>query len=91
MSIEDLTAYVRELRDEPWREHAACKGMPISLFFPEKGRNVTTPAKKVCASCPVAAECLEAAIRGREIWGVWGGCSEKQRRPMRRVYRKGAA
>jgi len=30
-------------------------------------------AKRLCAGCPIKAECLAGALRREEPWGVWGG------------------
>lgn len=68
-----------------WRERAACKGLNPSLFFTEKGPGRGDPyteARKVCATCPVTAECLEVGIA--EKIGMWGGLSPKERRTYRR-------
>ena len=27
----------------------------------------------MCAKCPVSVECLDAATKRRELWGIWGG------------------
>ena len=62
-----------------WVEHAACRGMNPALFFAgnNPGRAGNKPqvahAVKVCAGCPVKAECLDYALNAREIEGVWGG------------------
>lgn len=40
-------------------------------------------AKKVCAACPVATECLEHALRAGEVHGIWGGLNEVERRNLR--------
>ncbi len=37
-------------------------------------------ARKICATCPVTATCLEYALENRIDHGVWGGCSERERR-----------
>lgn len=65
-----------------WRDEAACKGMPASIFFIERGEN-DRPAKAICATCPVKEPCLEFALESGEQHGVWGGTSERQRRRMR--------
>ena len=68
-----------------WMRHAACRGMNPDLFFPERGgpgAMDAVEAQKVCRSCPVRAECLEAGIG--EIHGIWGGTTPKQRRLIRR-------
>ena len=40
------------------------------------------PAKRVCASCEVRAECLQDALDRGERFGVWGGLSERERRVL---------
>lgn len=40
--------------------------------------------KRICAGCPVAAQCLEYALSHDERFGVWGGFSERERRQMKR-------
>lgn len=66
----------------PWREHAACRSMGPHFFFPERGEE-TRNAKKVCAACPVSADCLELALTNNEHYGIWGGKSERARRRLR--------
>ena len=65
-----------------WHQHAACAGTDPDLFFPGRGESITG-ARRVCATCPVKAECLDYAIRNGETIGVWGGTSERERRAMR--------
>ena len=36
--------------------------------------------RKICVSCPVKEPCLEYALAHRIDHGVWGGCSERERR-----------
>ena len=48
-------------------------------------------AKRVCEGCPVQERCLEYALRNRIDHGVWGGCSERQRRRILRARRLEAA
>ncbi len=65
-----------------WFERAGCAGTDAESFFPEKG-NSARPAKRVCANCPVRAECLDYALAHHERWGVWGGLSERERRRLK--------
>ncbi|OBB52506.1 WhiB family transcriptional regulator, partial [Mycolicibacterium fortuitum] len=46
---------------EPWQAEGICRQVDPEIFFPEKGQS-TKDAKRVCANCPVAAECLEYAL-----------------------------
>lgn len=67
-----------------WSERAACRGSDPDVFYPSDGAKVVeSRAKKVCARCPVRAECLEHALRTEEPYGVWGGLNEVERRAIR--------
>ncbi len=74
-----------------WRDRAVCVTADPEIFYPDKGGSVTE-AKRVCAHCPVTAECLDYALTHDEWWGVWGGMSEQERRrlmgyPLKTSYR----
>lgn len=62
-----------------WMTEGSCRLYPPNKFFPSDGAGVDR-AQKICASCPVAAECLTYALELRIEHGVWGGCSERERR-----------
>jgi WhiB family transcriptional regulator, redox-sensing transcriptional regulator len=70
-------------RAEPWRDQGLCAQVDPELWFPEKG-GTPEPAKRICAACPVLTECREYALVNVELYGVWGGLSDKERRRMRR-------
>jgi WhiB family redox-sensing transcriptional regulator len=55
--------------------------MDPALFYPEQGDTADEP-KRVCRDCPVQIDCLEHALRYNEKIGVWGGCSERDRRKI---------
>ena len=65
-----------------WRELAACRGIDLGVFFPERGASAG-PARQVCAGCPVRQPCLDYAITNRIAYGVWGGLTERERRALR--------
>lgn len=69
--------------DGGWRERAACRGLGPDLFFTERG-TATKDAKAVCEGCPVREDCLEFALDTVQLFGVWGGKSEAERRRLRR-------
>lgn len=81
MGTSDLPALTE--REQPWMRHGLCRGYEPSVFFPSDGVGVET-AKRICAECPVASECLEYALDYRIEHGVWGGASERARRRMLR-------
>ncbi|MFT5202526.1 MAG: WhiB family redox-sensing transcriptional regulator [Candidatus Aldehydirespiratoraceae bacterium] len=57
-----------------WEAYAACRAVEnaADLFFSEDIGEIAA-AKRVCAECPVLAQCLEGALDRREPVGVWGG------------------
>jgi hypothetical protein len=65
-----------------WRQLAACHGVDLGVFFPERGETAG-PARQVCAACPVREPCLEYALSNRITHGIWGGLTERERRPLR--------
>lgn len=70
----------------PWREAAACLDAPEGVtFFPDKDDVAAiAKAKAICATCPVADECLTWAIESNQGEGIWGGHTPKERRALRR-------
>lgn len=76
----------RGLRPD-WMDEGACKGR-TDLFFQGEGANdKLAQAKRICASCPVSAECLAYALQHNERDGVWGGTSVEERERIRRQRR----
>jgi WhiB family redox-sensing transcriptional regulator len=65
--------------DTEWMARGLCANVPPSRFFPSDGAGVEV-ARKICAECPVKEPCLEYALEQRIDHGVWGGCSERERR-----------
>ena len=79
--------------ENEWMAQGNCADKPPTLFFPSDGVGVDV-ARKICATCPVQAPCLEYALAERIDHGVWGGCSERERRRIakrRRVAATAAA
>lgn len=65
-----------------WRDSAACVGRPLDLFFDRA--KVPPAAKRLCASCPVRAECLEDALAVEaddhsKRYGIRGGLLSGER------------
>lgn len=68
---------------QPWMWEAACATADPDLFFPTEQRDPKIgEAKRVCASCPVKAECLEYSLASKEESGVWGGLDEWERHAL---------
>ncbi len=66
---------------------AACRSVPTRFFFPERDSDPRTASfvARYCDNCPVRVECLNWALAHREIYGIWGGKTETERRRMRRL------
>lgn len=68
-----------------WMKQARCvqvKAGP-SVFFPDKsGPGGARKAKVVCSGCHVRDFCLAYALFNREMDGIWGGLSDRERRAI---------
>ncbi len=78
------------MKNQWWRDRAACIGLPMEWFFPEhpKGEASYDNGKRVCAGCPVTAECLLLAadyVATGDRYGLFGGKTPAERRLARRV------
>jgi WhiB family transcriptional regulator, redox-sensing transcriptional regulator len=69
---------------------ARCRGTDDQMFFHPDGerglkrRRRAQDAKRFCAQCPVAMQCLEYSLRFREPYGTWGGITEDERQRILR-------
>ena len=70
--------------DAEWMAEGMCRTMVPETFFPSDGLGVIR-AQRICASCPVVEQCLEYALENHVDHGVWGGCSERERRRLLRA------
>ena len=75
-----------------WSDAAACRNSEGALFYPsdsterkEERLEREVVAKRICASCGVREECLEAALARHESYGIWGGLNEFERRGLLRT------
>lgn len=76
--------------DNAWMARGLCSQLPPTMFFPSDGAGVEV-ARKICADCPMKAPCLEHALVNRIDHGVWGGCSERERRRILQIRRSDRA
>lgn len=63
-------------------ESPHCAEVGTDIFFPEPGETAKY-AKTICGGCPHKAECLDWSLH-HELYGVWGGYTERERRFIRR-------
>lgn len=76
-----------QVRQTDWMADAKCREYPANTFFPQDGHGVIA-AQRICAGCPVAAQCLNYALDYHMDHGVWGGKSERERRRLKRARRR---
>jgi len=71
-----------------WTADAACAQGHPDAWFPEHGEPNTllhaTYARRICAACPVRAQCLRMALDNPELEGIWAGTSHNDRKLLRR-------
>jgi len=77
IELEDLAS---------WREAAACADSDVDFFPTSEDVKGIGEAKAVCATCPVADECLTFALETRQSEGIWGGHTPKERQKIRRKW-----
>jgi WhiB family redox-sensing transcriptional regulator len=73
--------------DKAWMAEAACKGKTAVMYPAIKGdvgliRQREAAAIAVCTECPVKVECARWALDHEEMYGVWGGLTERERQRM---------
>lgn len=70
----------------PWADHAVCREVDGDLWFQETGNASTIwQAKRICWDrCFVREQCLEYALHNDDQFGIFGGYTAKERRPMRK-------
>jgi len=73
-----------------WQRDAACRGAAVDLYFPARGEP-TEPARTICSTCTVIAECRNWALAQRDDHGIAAGLSGRQRRQLRAERKRGAA
>lgn len=71
----------------PRFEGAHCHGVSPDLFFGPPGveprldrQRREAEAKALCRECPALLACRDHALRNAEVYGVWGGLGEQERR-----------
>ncbi len=82
MRAPDRSDWIDLLVPPGWHHDAACRDSDPAVFFPSTGDSLE-PARAICATSPVARECLDEALRDRDTLGVWAGTSKNDRLKMR--------
>jgi hypothetical protein len=76
---DDIWAFLDPNPNKSWMSEAACKGLDVNLFFPQRGQAYDLKhAQRICGICPVAEQCAEHGKH--ETYGIWGGTSGAERK-----------
>lgn len=73
-----------------WRPLAACRNVPVEdrhIFLTEEGgqsARLIARAKRVCAECPVIAECLLWWLENPDRDAIYAGAGGKDQRPCKK-------
>lgn len=67
-----------------WRERAACRGHPQAWWWFSTDPTAVSLACRVCAACPVAAECLAEALDVGDDDAIRGGLGPVERKAQSR-------
>lgn len=83
-AIENLTLNDLIPERPVWMAKAACRGEPITTYFPERGETHQR-ARDLCSRCPVQQQCADYSMADPDIFGFWAGMGERKRARMRRA------
>jgi WhiB family redox-sensing transcriptional regulator len=80
----DLTGApsARDLANGDWRLDATCRDRDHEWWFAKPTSARSRSAVQLCEGCPVRQQCLAAGLLFGEEFGVWGGLTHIQRRPL---------
>lgn len=89
MSKHARIKYVTEIfamTPQPWVERAACSDADPEIFYNEGlGASLhKQSAKRICAGCPVAAQCLRYAYEVDDQHAIMGGLTPDERARLRK-------
>jgi WhiB family transcriptional regulator, redox-sensing transcriptional regulator len=74
------------------RESAACRVLDPELFFPIGKTGVaiaeSSEPRRSATAAPVRQRCLTFALDTHQVYGIWGGYDEEERRILHRQRRK---
>jgi len=65
-----------------WAVNGNCLALVPGAMIPTTAKDQEYLSKKYCTNCSVKTECLFTALVGFEAYGVWGGTTEEQRKPL---------
>jgi len=82
---------LQALLEPNWMRGAVCASVDPELWFEESDTPSARHAISLCHECPVRAMCLASALVFREEYGVSGGLTPSERRPLETRLARGEA
>lgn len=82
---------LQSLLDPAWMRGAVCASVDPEMWFEESDTSVARRAISLCHQCPVRQMCLASALVFREEYGISGGLTPSQRRPLEQRLMRGQA
>ena len=80
--------YAQAWSPQPWMDHSICATHddPDLWFRATRTANLAElrESQRICANCPVTAQCLEYALAENIHEGIWGGATPTDRRNITR-------
>ncbi|MFI2667892.1 WhiB family transcriptional regulator [Micromonospora carbonacea] len=68
--------------DRDWRRHGNCTASDVNMHPDDSDHRGEQAAKKVCAGCPVATQCLVESINLSDWHGIRAGLTGGERRNL---------
>lgn len=65
-----------------WKTQGTCASIDPGPWFAEPATLKSHDAAGICEDCPVRRMCLAVGLAFSEEFGVWGGLSSLERRPL---------
>jgi WhiB family redox-sensing transcriptional regulator len=82
---EPRVVEICEVEGWRWSQDALCRGTSPEDWFsdvhPTESADTIATLLRICAQCPVRAQCLAHAVEHNE-WGIWGGTTDDERRKL---------
>lgn len=86
--LDTMLSDLEDMADSAsWMDGAVCAQTDPEAFFPpeQAGPAWYGDAVRMCQRCQVRDACLAYAVDNGIAFGVWGGLTEQERRPLLRV------
>jgi hypothetical protein len=65
---------------DSWKLLGHCRSSTTPDQWFSNNRGQQAAAKQICSGCPVRDLCLSYAFQHGDVWGIWGGMNQGDRR-----------